>query len=56
MQRFAKSLFDENRALSEFKENNQVVILKNPQCPIFNYVVSLNSDASKATVKRVNHD
>ncbi|MGO2075076.1 MAG: tyrosine-type recombinase/integrase [Pseudoalteromonas sp.] len=54
MTRFAKELFEERRDLvvanSRYKKT---VIYKDLKCPIYNYLLSLNSESSKHTVSRV---
>lgn len=54
MTRFAKELFEERHDLvvanSRYKKT---VIYKDLKCPIYNYLLSLNSESSKHTVSRV---
>ncbi|PLT24973.1 site-specific integrase [Pseudoalteromonas sp. MelDa3] len=54
MTRFAKELFEVRKDLAVSNgRHNKTIIYKDAQCPIYNYILSLTSEASKETAARV---
>ena len=54
MARFAKELFQERHDLVVANNKyKKTAIYKNLECPIYNYLLSLNSESSQHTVSRV---